>query len=139
MLIPIGSDQATVRRMPWVTFSIIGLCLIAFVYTLIAPGDEEAVVEAEMRAVEYFIDHPHLEMDSQLKGFRFYSLRQSFEDDPVPPASAGRVRAEQETLDDPDLSGDLLGPGVDHAGSLGRGRARVRHGNLDFLQYRRPW
>jgi membrane associated rhomboid family serine protease len=99
MLIPIGSDQATVRRMPWVTLSIIGLCLIAFVYTLIAPGDEEAVVEAEMRAVEYFIDHPHLEMDSQLKGFRYYSLRQSFEGDPVPPASAGQVRAEQETLD----------------------------------------
>ncbi len=100
MLLPIGHDQATVRRMPWVTFSIIGLCLVAYVSTLIAPGDEEAVVEAEVRAVEYFIAHPYLEIDPQLKGFRYYSMRQSFEDDPVPPSGSGLIRAEQERLDE---------------------------------------
>jgi len=99
MLIPIGHDQATVRRMPWVTFGIIGLCVIAFVYTLIAPGDEQAVVEAEVRAVAYFIDHSYLEMDPQLKGFRYYSMRQSLEDDSTPQPKAGQLRAEQETLD----------------------------------------
>ncbi len=99
MLIPIGHDQATVRRMPWVTFSIIGLCLVMFIYTLVAPGDEEAVVEAEVRAVEYFIEHPYLELDPQLKGFRYYSMRQVSDDDPAPPPRAGQVRAEQATLD----------------------------------------
>ena len=99
MLIPIGHDQTTVRRMPWVTFSIIGLCLAVFIYTLIAPGDEEAVLEAEIRAVEYFIAHPYLEIDPQLKGFRYYSLRQSLGDDPAAPPGAGEVRTEQETLD----------------------------------------
>ena len=99
MLIPIGSDQATVRRMPWVTFGIIGLCLLAFLYTLIAPGDETAVVEAEVRAVAYFVDHPYLELDSQLKGFVYYSLRQSRDGDPTPPSDAGRLRAEQDELD----------------------------------------
>lgn len=99
MLIPIGHDQTTVRRMPWVTFSIIGLCLAVFIYTLIAPGDEEAVLEAEIRAVEYFIAHPYLEIDPQLKGFRYYSLRQSLGDNPAAPPGAGEVRAEQETLD----------------------------------------
>ena len=99
MLIPIGHDQATVRRMPWVTFGIIGLCLIAFVYTLIAPGDEDAVIEAEVRAVAYFIDHSYLEMDPQLKGFRYYSMRQAPEDDAAPLPGAGEVRAEQEILD----------------------------------------
>jgi len=99
MLIPIGHDQTTVRRMPWVTFSIIGLCLAMFIYTLIAPGDEEAVVEAEVLAVAYFISHPYLEMDPQLKGFRFYSMRQSLEDDSTPQPKAGQFRAEQETLD----------------------------------------
>jgi len=99
MLLPIGHDQATVRRMPWVSFSIIGLCLITFVYTLVAPGDEETVVEVEVRAVEYFIAHPYLEMDPQLKGFRYYSMRQSFEDEPALPPGTGQMRAEQETLD----------------------------------------
>ena len=99
MLFPIGHDQATVRRMPWVTFGIIGLCLLAFLYTIIAPGDETEVVEAEVRAVEYFVDHPYLEFDSQLKGFVYYSLRQTRDDDPIPPSDAGRVRAEQEELD----------------------------------------
>jgi membrane associated rhomboid family serine protease len=99
MLIPIGHDQATVRRMPWVTFSIIGLCLVIFIYTLVAPGDEEAVVAAEVRAVEYYIAHPYLEIDPQLKGFRYYSMRQVWEDDPAPPPGAGQARAEQATLD----------------------------------------
>ena len=99
MLIPIGSDQVTVRRMPWVTFGIIGLCLVAFTYTLIAPGDETAVVEAEVRAVDYFLEHPYLEIDPQLKGFRYYSMRQTRSDDPIPPSDAGRVRAEQDELD----------------------------------------
>jgi len=99
MLIPIGSDQSTVRRMPWVTFGIIGLCLVAFLYTIIAPGDETAVVEAEVRAVVYFVDHPYLELDSQLKGFVYYSLRQSRVDDPVPPSSADQVAMEQDELD----------------------------------------
>lgn len=99
MLIPIGHDQATVRRMPWVSFGIIGLCLVMFVFTLIAPGDKGVVVEAEVRAVEYFIDHPYLELDPQLKGFRYYSMRQAPEDDAAPPPGAGEVRAEQEVLD----------------------------------------
>jgi len=99
MLIPIGSDQTTVRRMPWVTFGIIGLCLVMFIFTLVAPGDEGAVVEAEVRAVGYFIEHPYLELDPQLKGFTYYSMRQAPEDDPAPPPRAAEVRAEQATLD----------------------------------------
>ena len=100
MLIPIGHDQATVRRMPWVSFSIIGLCLVVFISTVIAPGDEEAVTEAEVRAVEYFIAHPYLEIDPQLKGFRYYSLRQSRDAGSAPPSSAGSLRDEQQTLDE---------------------------------------
>ena len=49
MLLPIGSDQTTVRRMPWVSFGIIALCLLVFVATLIAPGDPEAMLEAEVQ------------------------------------------------------------------------------------------
>ena len=83
MLLPIGHDQTTVRRMPWVSFGIIALCVLAFIYTLVAPGDEAAVAEAELFAVEYFVDHPYLELDPQLKGYVYYSLRQTRSDDVV--------------------------------------------------------
>jgi membrane associated rhomboid family serine protease len=99
MLLPIGSDQTTVRRMPWVSLTIIALCLLAFIVTLIAPGDEAAIVEAEIRAVEYAVEHPYLELDDQLKGYRYHSMRQRTGDDPPPPASGETLRAEQAELD----------------------------------------
>jgi len=85
--------------MPWVSFGIIALCVLAFIYTLVAPGDEAAVAEAELFAVAFFLDHPYLELDPQLKGFVYYSMRQTRGDDPIPPSDAGRVRAEQDELD----------------------------------------
>ncbi|MGD8439006.1 MAG: rhomboid family intramembrane serine protease [Holophagae bacterium] len=98
MLLPIGSDQTTVRRMPWVTLTILGLCVAAFLGTLVAPGDEGAVVRAEVAAVEYFLDHPYLELDPQLKGYVYYSQRQRT-DDIVPPDSPTQIRREQNELD----------------------------------------
>ena len=69
--------------MPWVTFGIIGLCLVMFIYTLIAPGDEEAVVEAEVRAVAYFIDHPYLETRSAAQGIQILLDAAVSGDDPA--------------------------------------------------------
>ena len=99
MLFPIGHDQTTVRRMPWVSFGIIALCVLAFIYTLIAPGDEAAVAEAELFAVAFFLDHPYLELDPQLKGYVYYSLRQTRNEDPIPPSDADQVAIEQGELD----------------------------------------
>lgn len=99
MLLPIGHDQTTVKRMPWVTFGIIALCVVAYLYTLVAPGDETAVVEAEVRAVEYYVDHPYLDLDPQLKGYVYYSLRQMRDDEPLPPDDPELLRTEQSELD----------------------------------------
>jgi hypothetical protein len=71
MLLPIGHEQTTVRRVPWVTFSIIGLCVAAYLLTAAAPSGVERIEDAELRAVEYFVDHPYLELDPELKGYRF--------------------------------------------------------------------
>ena len=100
MLLPIGHDQTTVRRMPWVTFGIMALCVVAFLWTLLAPGDESAIAEAELRAVEYFLDHPYLELDPLIKGYAYYSLRQRDGDDPPRPSDDGLVRDEQSQLDE---------------------------------------
>ena len=98
MLLPIGSDQTTVRRMPWVTFSILAICIAAFIVTAVAPGDERAVVNAEIEAVTYFLDHPYLELDPHLKGYVYYTLRQTTDDVP-PPDDPVLIRAEQDELD----------------------------------------
>jgi len=100
MLLPIGTDETTVRRMPWVTFAIMGLCAVVFLLTLLSPGDEEAITEAELRAVAYAVEHPYLELDPGLKGYFYYSLRQQSRDEPPPPESEGQLRQEQARLDE---------------------------------------
>jgi len=99
MLLPIGHDQTTVRRMPWVSIAIIGLCVLVYVATLIAPGDDRAVVEAELLAVTYYFDHPYLELDPQLKGYLYYSLYRAGRGEPAPPGNPEVLRAEQAELD----------------------------------------
>ncbi|MEE4272032.1 MAG: rhomboid family intramembrane serine protease [Thermoanaerobaculales bacterium] len=99
MLLPIGSDQTTVRRMPWVTLAIMALCVAMYIFTLVAPGDEGAIVEAEIRALEYHADHPYLELEPQLKGYLYYQLRQREGEDPPRPADDELVRSEQVELD----------------------------------------
>jgi membrane associated rhomboid family serine protease len=99
MLLPIGHEQTTVRRMPWVTLTIIALCLVAFVLTLIAPSGEERVAAAELRALEYFFAHPYLELHPELKGYTYYSLKQLEAPESSPPEEFERQQIEQRELD----------------------------------------
>ena len=85
MLLPIGHEETTVRRMPWVTLTIIGACLVAFILTAIAPSGEDRVAFREQVVVEYFLDHPYLELDQRLKGYTYYSLRQHRDRREIPP------------------------------------------------------
>ncbi len=75
MLIPIGHEETKLRRMPWVTLTIIGLCIFAFAQTALVPSGEERTAAGERRAIEYYLDHPYLELDPKLKGYIYYSLR----------------------------------------------------------------
>jgi len=86
--------------MPWVSLGIMALCLVAFVGTLSGPGEPEVMIEAEVRAVEYFLEHPYLELVPQLKGYFYYSLRQQMGDNPDAPRDRDQVRREQAELDE---------------------------------------
>jgi membrane associated rhomboid family serine protease len=61
MIIPIGHDDSAVRRLPWVTWSIIALCLLALLGT-----DFEAAYESPAKdvyfeqAADYFREHAYL-------------------------------------------------------------------------------
>lgn len=99
MLLPVGHEETTVRRVPWVTFSIIGLCVVVYILTAGAPSNVESIEAAERRAVEYFLDHPYLELDPELKGYLYYSLRQRGGPEIVSPEDPGEQLGEQRELD----------------------------------------
>ncbi len=100
MLLPIGHEETTVRRMPWVTLTVIGLCLVAFVLTAIAPSGEGRIADRERRALEFFFEHPYLELDPALKGYAYYALRPQRDQGPPPPADDRQLRREQQELDE---------------------------------------
>jgi membrane associated rhomboid family serine protease len=67
MLIPIGHEDTSVRRLPWVTFGIMIICLLVFLITL--PGTKESQRKAGERlqeAVQYWVHHPYLKLDERL-------------------------------------------------------------------------
>ncbi len=99
MLLPIGHEETTVRRMP-VTLTIIGSCLVVFILTAMAPSGEDRVAFAEQIAIEYFLDHPYLELDEQHKGYTYYSLRQQRNDRQIlRPGDLEELQNEQRELD----------------------------------------
>jgi membrane associated rhomboid family serine protease len=114
MIIPYGHEQTTVRRLPWVTFTLMGLCVLVFVATNIVGSGDDAEYEAYERlyeVFEYLGEHPYLELTprseellhellpdedydlfiSQIEAMREFSEEQA--------PSERRIRSEQKELD----------------------------------------
>jgi membrane associated rhomboid family serine protease len=68
LLLPIGQEDSSVRRLPWVTFTLMGLCVAAFLATLVVNADavEDASAKLE-KALAYYFSHPYLELDERLE------------------------------------------------------------------------
>ncbi len=68
MIIPIGLEENTVRRQPWVTFSLMALCVGVFFFTN-GPfqNRENEQTERLTEAVRYYVDHAYLELDPRLR------------------------------------------------------------------------
>ena len=67
-LIPTGHEKDTVRRLPWVTFSILAICFIVHIF--VSMQVREASTQLEDKAKElihYYISHPYLEFDPEIK------------------------------------------------------------------------
>jgi len=76
LIIPLGHEQTSVRRLPWVTFTIIGLCIVAFVLS-IAP-QERSLEEANRLLQEIgtlFFTNPDLDLDPEIDEMFFGSIR----------------------------------------------------------------
>ena len=100
MLLPIGHEETSLRRMPWVTLTIIGACLVTFILTAFAPSVDERVAFSEREVVEYFLDHPYLQLDERFKGYTYYSLKQQRDRQTIsPPDDLEELQLEQFELD----------------------------------------
>ncbi|MEM8961905.1 MAG: rhomboid family intramembrane serine protease [Acidobacteriota bacterium] len=92
MLIPIGHDEDGVRRLPWVTITIIVICVALHVVDTFQVRDlAEDAQEAYYEAIRYYNERPYLDPPEQL--------------DVAPPAMWGIGSAEQF-----DAAMDELGP-----------------------------
>ncbi len=68
MILPYGHEQTSVRRLPWVTFALMGLCVVMFVGTLPAIHTAQRRIVTRMQEViEFFFEHPYLELDPALR------------------------------------------------------------------------
>lgn len=67
MIIPIGHERMSVRRLPWVTFTIMAACLLALIAANHNGVSEAEVGEFLQSSVEYYVDHPYLELDERLR------------------------------------------------------------------------
>ncbi|HXV78080.1 MAG TPA: rhomboid family intramembrane serine protease [Candidatus Polarisedimenticolaceae bacterium] len=82
ILIPIGHEEEA-RRLPWVTFVILGLCGLAFLLTGFGGTRSEwDTLESHERAIEYWLEHPYLRLDPEIEramhGMATQEMRDTF-------------------------------------------------------------
>jgi membrane associated rhomboid family serine protease len=67
VFIPIGLDQSTVRRLPWVTFSLIAINLAVFLAVSATVRDtEEEINKRGQEVMAYWALHPYLEFPTKM-------------------------------------------------------------------------
>jgi hypothetical protein len=98
VLIPIGQEDATVRRHPWVSYSLIVLNIFVFAMTtLTGPGEawRTQINEKVREIVQYFQPRPYLELPPVLAELCKEDCRKGLEQQraafaesrPMPPSS----------------------------------------------------
>jgi len=72
MIIPIGHESDTVRRLPWITFIIMATCIIVHLFISGAVNKKlEEVENTGKDLIRYYFDHPYLELDEETKKLLF--------------------------------------------------------------------
>jgi membrane associated rhomboid family serine protease len=67
-VIPIGNERSTVRRLPWVTFSIMAVNAVVFFATLpLVVSQDEAVTHARAGVLTFLEDYPEITNDKSMR------------------------------------------------------------------------
>jgi len=112
ILLPIGHEESTVRRLPVVTFGIMAICVILFLVSgqgmLVSDADTEIFDNAE-EAFEYYWEHPYLELDDEFEVLvygepdsieqEYGELAEAFDSTLEKPGTSVDLAAEQAEMD----------------------------------------
>lgn len=107
IIIPIGHESAEVRRLPWITFGIMALCVIfhIFISTQVSKATKGLESSAE-ELVRYYFDHPYLELNTETLKLMFGNRGSQKVQEMLnvyrynaPPPSRSDRQVEQEKLD----------------------------------------
>lgn len=70
ILLPIGHERQTVQRLPWVTFSLIGICVLAYFLTIaFSHADPEAFQQKLAEFFEFYTQHIYLELPPDMEQY----------------------------------------------------------------------
>ena len=110
MIIPYGHENTTVRRLPWVTFSLMGLCVVVFVVMSFSQnGGGARATEDLSEFFQYLTLHPYLDIDPEVESFILRHVPEeefraflefSRESGARKPTSPRQLAAEQAKLDE---------------------------------------
>ena len=64
--LPIGVEDHTVDRLPWISIGIAGLCSLVFLFTWVLPADPEPEQLPLQHLVQYWYSHPYLQAPAEL-------------------------------------------------------------------------
>ena len=72
LIIPISHEHQRVKRYPWVTFSIMGICILSYFWVAFqAPSEYADPMKNIQEAQDYFIQHPHIDLSREAKEIIF--------------------------------------------------------------------
>ncbi len=74
MILPIGHQERTVRRLPWVTIALIVSCFVVFLFTDTSTDHLEERAIAFEEAADYWREHAHLEAPPEIREHVAYDV-----------------------------------------------------------------
>jgi len=71
-IIPVGHESNEVRRLPWITFGIMALCLVVHIFLSMDVGARQnRLGSTAEELVRYYFNHPYLELNPEIKKLIF--------------------------------------------------------------------
>jgi membrane associated rhomboid family serine protease len=72
IIIPVGHESNEVRRLPWVTFVIMAICLVVHIFLSMDVGaKQDQLGSSAEEFVTYYFNHPYLELNPEIKALMF--------------------------------------------------------------------
>ncbi|UCE42411.1 MAG: rhomboid family intramembrane serine protease [Candidatus Aminicenantes bacterium] len=72
IIIPVGHESNEVRRLPWITFGIMAVCLVVHIFLSMDVGAKENQLgNSAEELVRYYFNHPYLELNPEIRELMF--------------------------------------------------------------------